>query len=142
MQTRFPPPSSLKELEVFLPEGCFNFPLHTVQRLYDITIKKEAALKAKVGPLPSIKYIALSFHYFFPLLFAPAVSHYFITIPSIYNLGPCKITKKPFKISFPIHFIILLKPCFNVIKITPTAVKAGMINQEVVCMYHNASFRH
>lgn len=50
-QRRFPPPSSLKELEVLLPEGCFNFPLHTVQHVYDITGKNEAALKPKRGPM-------------------------------------------------------------------------------------------
>ena len=49
---------------------------------------------------------------------------------------------KAVKIYLPVPFIILLKPCFNVIKITPSAEKAGIINQEVVCMYHNASFRH
>lgn len=37
------------------PEGRFNFPFHTVQHVYDITRKNEAALMAKHGPVSLAK---------------------------------------------------------------------------------------
>jgi hypothetical protein len=51
VRNSFPPPKSLKELEVVLQEDWYKIPLSTVQNLYEsIPRSIVAALKAKGGP--------------------------------------------------------------------------------------------
>lgn len=69
-------------------------------------------------------------------------THDIQTLIQIYLAVESNEKWKLLKSASPFRFIIPLKPCSNVIKIPPTAEKAGIINREVVRMYHNASFRH
>jgi transposase len=51
VRNRFPPPTSLKQLEDVLQEECYKIPLQTVQNLYESIPRRIAAvLKAKGGP--------------------------------------------------------------------------------------------
>jgi hypothetical protein len=53
MRNRFPPPTSLKQLEDVLQEESYNILLETVQKLYEsIPRRIVAVLKAKGGPAP------------------------------------------------------------------------------------------
>jgi hypothetical protein len=53
VRNRFPPPTSLKQLEDVLQEEWYKIPLETVQDLYkSIPRRTEAVLKAKGGPTP------------------------------------------------------------------------------------------
>jgi hypothetical protein len=53
LRNRFPPPSSLKQLEDVLQEEWYKIPLETVKKLYEsIPRKIVAVLKAKDGPEP------------------------------------------------------------------------------------------
>jgi hypothetical protein len=53
MRNRFPPPTSLKQLEDVLQEEWYKIPLETVQNLYESTTRWTAAvLKVKVDPTP------------------------------------------------------------------------------------------
>jgi hypothetical protein len=50
---RFPPPTSLKQLEDVLQEEWYKIPLETIQNLYDSIPRRNAAvLKTKGGPTP------------------------------------------------------------------------------------------
>ncbi|KAF2352508.1 hypothetical protein FHG87_016735 [Trinorchestia longiramus] len=50
---RFPPPSSLKELEGILTEEWLGIPLETIHKLYEsIPRRIEAVIAAKGGPTP------------------------------------------------------------------------------------------
>jgi hypothetical protein len=50
---RFPPPTSLKQLEDILQEEWYEFPLVAVENLYESISKNiSAVLKAKGGPTP------------------------------------------------------------------------------------------
>ncbi|KAF2351833.1 hypothetical protein FHG87_017410 [Trinorchestia longiramus] len=50
---RFPPPSSLKELEGILTEEWAKIPLETIPNLYEsIPLRIEAVIAAKGGPTP------------------------------------------------------------------------------------------
>lgn len=71
-----------------------------------------------------------------------AHTHTYIKSHKIHLVVETNEKGKALKIRIRFCFPVLLKPCFNVIKTTPTAKKLGIINREVVCMYHNASFRH
>jgi hypothetical protein len=44
MRNRFPPPTSLKQLEDVLQEECHNIPLETVQYLYESIPRRTAAV--------------------------------------------------------------------------------------------------
>jgi hypothetical protein len=51
MRNRFPPPTSLKQLEEVLQEEWYKFLLETVQNLYESIRRRIAAvLKANIGP--------------------------------------------------------------------------------------------
>jgi hypothetical protein len=51
VRNRFPPPTSLKQLEDVLKEEWYTVPLPTVQNLYESIPRRIAAvLKAKDGP--------------------------------------------------------------------------------------------
>jgi hypothetical protein len=51
VRNRFPPPTSLKQLEDVLQEEWYKIPLETVQNLYEsIPIRTAATLEAKGGP--------------------------------------------------------------------------------------------
>jgi hypothetical protein len=53
MRNRFPPPTSLKQLENVLQEEWYKIPLETVQNLYESFPRMIAAvLKEKDGPTP------------------------------------------------------------------------------------------
>jgi hypothetical protein len=53
VRNRFPPPTSLKQLEDVLQEEWYKIPLETVLNLYESIPRRTAAvLKAKVGPKP------------------------------------------------------------------------------------------
>jgi hypothetical protein len=53
VRNRFPPPTSLKQLEHVLQEEWYKIPLETVQNLYESLPRRTAAvLKAKGGPTP------------------------------------------------------------------------------------------
>jgi hypothetical protein len=53
VRSRFPPPTSLKQLEDGLQEEWYKIPLETVQNLYESIPRRTAAvLKAKDGPTP------------------------------------------------------------------------------------------
>jgi hypothetical protein len=52
VRNRFPPPTSLKQLEDVLPEEWRKIPLETVQNLYESIPRIAAVLKAKHGPAP------------------------------------------------------------------------------------------
>jgi hypothetical protein len=53
MRNRFPPSTSLKQLEDALQEGLYKIPLETVQNLYEsIPRRIMAVLKGKGGPTP------------------------------------------------------------------------------------------
>jgi hypothetical protein len=49
---RFPPPTSLKQLEDILQEEWYKIPLETVQNLYESISRNVGVLKAKSGPAP------------------------------------------------------------------------------------------
>ena len=52
VRSRFPPPSSLKQLHV-LHEEWYNIPLQTIHNLYEsISRRKQAVLQASAGPTP------------------------------------------------------------------------------------------
>lgn len=97
VQRRFPPPSSLRELEFFfgfffwLPEGCFNFPLHTVRHMYDITGgKKMKPLWRRSKKLSGSILPRVSITFYPP----PAVSQYLSTIFTSRTWGHAKKEKK------------------------------------------------
>jgi hypothetical protein len=51
VRNRFPPPTSLKQLEDVLQEEWYKIPLETIQNLYgSIPTRIAAALKEKCGP--------------------------------------------------------------------------------------------
>jgi hypothetical protein len=51
VRSRFPPPTSLKQLEHVLQEEWYKIPLETVQNMYESSPRMTAAvLKAKGGP--------------------------------------------------------------------------------------------
>jgi hypothetical protein len=53
VRNRFPPPTSLKQLEDFLQEEWYTIPLETVRNLYKpIPRKIPAVLKAEGGSAP------------------------------------------------------------------------------------------
>lgn len=53
LRSRYPPPSSLQELQQFLQEEWCKIPLTTIQKLYDsIPRRLEAVLNAKGAPTP------------------------------------------------------------------------------------------
>jgi hypothetical protein len=53
MRNRFPPPTSLKQLEDVLKEEWYKIPVETVQNLYEsISRKITTVLKAESGPTP------------------------------------------------------------------------------------------
>jgi hypothetical protein len=53
VRNRFPPPTSLKQLEDVLQKEWYKIALETVQNLYQsIARRTEAVLKAKGGPAP------------------------------------------------------------------------------------------
>jgi hypothetical protein len=53
VRSRFPPPTSLKQLENVLQEVWYKIPLQTVQNLYESMPRRIAdVLKAKDGPTP------------------------------------------------------------------------------------------
>lgn len=53
LRNRYPPPTSLKELESFLTEEWTKIPLETIQNLYEsIPRRIEAVITAKGGPTP------------------------------------------------------------------------------------------
>jgi hypothetical protein len=53
VRNRFPPPTSLKQLEDVFQDEWYKIPLETVQNLYEsISRRITAVLKAKVGPTP------------------------------------------------------------------------------------------
>jgi hypothetical protein len=53
VRNRFPPPTSLKQLEDVLQEERYKIPLETAQNLYDSILRKTAAvLNANLGPTP------------------------------------------------------------------------------------------
>jgi hypothetical protein len=53
MRNRFPPPTSLKQLEDVLQEEWYKIPLETVQNLYESIPRRAATvLKVKGGPAP------------------------------------------------------------------------------------------
>jgi hypothetical protein len=53
VRNRFPPPTSLKQLEDVLQEEWYKIPLETVQNLYEsIPIRTGAIYKAYGGPTP------------------------------------------------------------------------------------------
>jgi hypothetical protein len=53
MRNRFPPPTSLKQLEDVLQEEWYKIPLDTVKNLYEIIPRRTVAvLKAKDDPTP------------------------------------------------------------------------------------------
>jgi hypothetical protein len=53
VRNRFPPPTSLKQLEDVLKKELYKILLETVQNLYkSIPRRIVAVLKAKVGPAP------------------------------------------------------------------------------------------
>jgi hypothetical protein len=53
VKNRFPPPTSLQQLEDVLQEEWYKIMLETVQNLYKSVPRWTAAvLKAKVGPAP------------------------------------------------------------------------------------------
>jgi hypothetical protein len=53
VRNRFPPPTSVKQLDDVLQEEWYKIPLQTVQNLYEYIPKRTAAmLKAKGGPTP------------------------------------------------------------------------------------------
>jgi hypothetical protein len=50
MRNRFPPPTSVKQLEDVLQEDLYKIPLETVQKLYESIPRRIAAvLKAESG---------------------------------------------------------------------------------------------
>jgi hypothetical protein len=56
VRSRFPPPSSLKQLEDVLNEVSCNIPLETVHNLYQSVPRRvQAVLRANVGPAPYYK---------------------------------------------------------------------------------------
>jgi hypothetical protein len=52
MRNRFPPPTSLKQLEDVLQEERYKIPLQTVENLYESILRTAAVFKAKGGPTP------------------------------------------------------------------------------------------
>jgi hypothetical protein len=53
VRNRFPPPTSLKQLEDVFQEEWYKIPLETVQNLYEsIPRRIVAVLQAKHGPTP------------------------------------------------------------------------------------------
>jgi hypothetical protein len=53
VRNRFPPPTSVKQLEDVLQEGWYKIPLEIIQNLYQSIPRRSAAvLKAKDGPTP------------------------------------------------------------------------------------------
>jgi hypothetical protein len=51
VRNRFPPPTSLKQLEDVLQEEWYKITLQTLRNLYKSILRRTAAvLKAKVGP--------------------------------------------------------------------------------------------
>jgi hypothetical protein len=57
MRTRFPPPTSLKQLEDVHQEEWYKIPPETVQNLYESIPRRTAAvLKAKSGPTVSVVF--------------------------------------------------------------------------------------
>jgi hypothetical protein len=53
VRKRFPPPTSLKQLEEVLQEEWYKIPLETVKNLYESIPRRTATvLKAKGGPTP------------------------------------------------------------------------------------------
>jgi hypothetical protein len=52
VRNRFPPPTSLKQLEDVLQEEWYKIPIETAQNLYKSIPRTVAVLKAKGGPTP------------------------------------------------------------------------------------------
>jgi hypothetical protein len=52
VRNRFPPPTSLKQLEDVLQEELYKIPLQTVRNLYETISRTAAVLKAKDGQTP------------------------------------------------------------------------------------------
>jgi hypothetical protein len=53
VRNRFPPPTSVRQLEEVLQEARHKIPLETVQNVYESVPRRTAdVLKAKVGPTP------------------------------------------------------------------------------------------
>ena len=53
VKSRFPPPSSLKQLDDVLHREWYNIPLETTQNLYESMARKiKAVLQANGGPTP------------------------------------------------------------------------------------------
>jgi hypothetical protein len=52
VRSRFPPPTSLKQLEDVLQKDWYKIPLETVQNLYESVPRIAAVLKAKRCPTP------------------------------------------------------------------------------------------
>jgi hypothetical protein len=52
VRNRFPPPTSLNQLENVLQEEWNKIPLETVQNSYESIPRTVAVLKAKGGPIP------------------------------------------------------------------------------------------
>jgi hypothetical protein len=53
VRNRFPPPTSLQQLEDVLQEEWYKVPLHTVQNLYEFIPRRTVAiLKAKGAQTP------------------------------------------------------------------------------------------
>jgi hypothetical protein len=50
MRNRFPPPTSVKQLEDVLQEEWYKIPPETVQNLYESIPRTPAVVKAKGGP--------------------------------------------------------------------------------------------
>jgi arylamine N-acetyltransferase len=52
MRNRYPPPTSLKQLEDLLQEKWYKIPLENVQKLYESIPRNMAVLKVKGGATP------------------------------------------------------------------------------------------